>query len=523
MNGVLGMIELLSHSGLNDRQRHFADNAHRAAKSLLDLLNDILDVSKIEAGKLELDIVEFEPRRLIEDTMVLFGEQARKKGLRLKREVNGSVPRLLHGDPVRLRQILSNLVSNAIKFTEEGEVSISLDASVRGLEDRLRFEVRDTGLGLSDENKVTIFDPFNQADGSDTRKYGGTGLGLTITRQLVDLMGGEVGVESQRGVGSTFWFEIPINGRARREDPTEEFQVARLLESDGGVAEQAFAAGRILLVEDNELNREVVGGMLEYLGGRADVATSGSEALDLVERGDYDLVLMDCQMPGMDGFEATERIRSLEAQSSQSGGKRPRVPIIAMTASALAGDRERCFEAGMDDYLGKPFTLDQLRDFLSRWLQLDEDSGSEEPRDRDVEAVMVSGVDVEQDVAEEDGQADPLDQKALDEIRTLEANGVAGLFDNIINIYLESSPELVAALRSAVEKRDASGLHAAAHSLKSTSASLGARYLASLCRELEAKGRSEDVESAAPVLDELMIEFERVTAALGRELRRKAV
>jgi CheY-like chemotaxis protein len=267
--------------------------------------------------------------------------------------------------------------------------------------------------------------------------------------------------------------------------------------------------------------------MLEKFGIGIDLATNGEEAIHALEQFPYDLVFMDCQMPGMDGYEATRRMRSLEKQAREGGEPRGRAPIIAMTASALAGDRERCIEAGMDEYLGKPFTMEQLQDVLCRWLP----EGVAPVGEQEEVAGLVKAASSDCDDGSsnltgdsaEEAQADPLDQRSLEEIRNLEANGVTGLFDNILNIYLESSPELVAALETAVEKQDAVGLHAAAHSLKSTSASLGARYLASLCRELEVKGRAEDVETAAPVLAELMVEFERVTRALGKELRREAV
>jgi CheY-like chemotaxis protein len=300
--------------------------------------------------------------------------------------------------------------------------------------------------------------------------------------------------------------------------------------------ELPIEAARILLVEDNPLNQEVVHGMLEILGGRADIAASGRQAIDLFKENSYDLVLMDCQMPTMDGYEATRRIRELEnlhssgAQTLTGGDRRKRVPIVAMTASALAGDRERCIESGMDDYLGKPFTMEQMQGFLEKWLLAPEEEFEKiESRTRlqgpsglgDHGSGGAAGSAGEGAAEEWDGE--PLDQRSLDEIRRLEESGVTGLFDRILSIYLESSPELVDALTEAVAKEDSEQLHSAAHSLKSTSASLGAKYLASLCRDLELKGRNGEVETAAPVLDELTAEFKKVTVALGKELRREAV
>jgi signal transduction histidine kinase/FixJ family two-component response regulator len=357
MNGLLGMTQLLLGTRLDAQQRRYAEIAHQSGDALLGTLNDILDFSRIEAGRLELVESDIDLRRLAASVAELFGESARVKGLGLEVCVEPSVPRLLRGDGGRLRQILVNLVGNAVKFTERGAVTIAIrlepDAGGRG---RVRCEVADTGIGIDRAVQSRIFEPFVQADGTATRKYGGSGLGLAICRQLVALMQGEFGVTSEPGGGSVFWCVLPLARPASTPDiaadGASESRTRAL--ADAGVRR---LSRRILVVEDNLVNQEVARGLLEGLGHRCDIVPGGEEALAALHRQRYEAVLMDCQMPGMDGFSATRAIRELEAGGVLAP---PRIPIIAVTAHALAGDRERCLDAGMDDYLSKPFTLESL-------------------------------------------------------------------------------------------------------------------------------------------------------------------
>jgi signal transduction histidine kinase/CheY-like chemotaxis protein len=366
MNGLLGMTQLLLGMHLDVPQRRCAEIVHQSGNALLGILNDILDFSRIESGRLELVESVIDLRHLAASVVELFGESARVKRLDLQLRVEPSVPRLLHGDDARLRQVLVNLVGNAIKFTERGAVSVALRLeSETGDRVRVRCEVADTGIGIEPAMQSHIFEPFVQADGTSTRKYGGSGLGLAICRQLVALMQGEFGVTSEPRRGSVFWFVVPL---AR---PTSTPEIAPEAESDTRTARLADAgvrpsSGRILLVEDNLVNQEVARGFLEVLGHRCDVVPGGEEALAALRQQRYDALLMDCQMPGMDGFSATRAIRELEARGVLAP---PRLAILAITAHALAGDRERCLEAGMDDYLSKPFTLEGLAAALQRVLQ----------------------------------------------------------------------------------------------------------------------------------------------------------
>jgi signal transduction histidine kinase/CheY-like chemotaxis protein len=369
MNGVLGMQELLLRTELTDRQRKLAATAHRSAQALLSVLNDILDFSKMEVGKLELETVDFELREAVEGVADLFAEEVRNKELELLLALSTPLPGV-RGDPGRLRQVLTNVIGNAVKFTNRGRVSVRMTVTEECDETVCaRFEVRDTGIGIPEEAVEHIFGSFSQADGSMRRQYGGTGLGLAISKQIVRLMGGKIGVESVPREGSLFWFTVRLGKQsesARRE--THAGHGAAVFPGGAATSEAktddlpvtAFTA-RILLVEDNRVNQELGIGMLQSMGCAADVAADGQAAVEACANHSYDLVLMDCMMPLMDGYEATRQIRARETGEN-------RTPIVAMTANAMKGDRELCLAAGMDDYLAKPFSIEQLDRVLRQWL-----------------------------------------------------------------------------------------------------------------------------------------------------------
>ena len=355
MNGVLGMLNLLKDTPLSDEQRDLLQTAETSAQHLLEILNDILNLAKIEAGQMKLERTPTDLKRLVRETCEMVRPQARLKGVLLREELpDGELYAL--ADPTRLRQILLNLLSNAVKFTERGEVVARLiqrEASADN-EHALRFEVRDTGIGIPPDKQQQIFEPFRQADGSTTRKYGGTGLGLAICKKLVELMGGRMGVVSQVGEGSTFWFEVSL--------PACDAPAHVRLEQQLRAAEQTPLTGlRVLVAEDNFVNQKVIRRTLEKWGIQVQIANNGREALEWLSREPFHLVLMDCQMPEMDGYEATRRIRAYE----QPRGLH--MPIIALTANALSGDREKCLECGMDDYLTKPVNPDLLWEKLAQW------------------------------------------------------------------------------------------------------------------------------------------------------------
>jgi len=362
MNAVIGLTGLLLDSDLSTDQRNYATLINNSADSLLTIINDILDVSKINAGKLNLEPLVFDLHATVRDTCDAQMASAKIKGLELTSRIDRGIPSPLRGDPGRLRQILTNLINNAIKFTREGEVALEVSMA---REDRtgvrIRFEVRDTGIGIPASKRDGLFEAFSQVDGSTTRRFGGTGLGLSICKELSEMMGGEIGMESTEGAGSTFWFTVVLDRHV--PIPTE-----KSMSADGGSETAAQAARvdlgplRVLVAEDNPVNQKVIAAMLEKLGHRVDVVGRGLEAVHSLETLPYDIVLMDVEMPDMDGLQTTRRIRE-----PQSAVRDRKIPIVAMTAHAMTGDRERCIEAGMDDYLSKPVTRNRLVLTLARW------------------------------------------------------------------------------------------------------------------------------------------------------------
>jgi len=356
MNGVIGMIDLLLDTELTADQRNYARTVQQSAEALLAIVDDILDFSKIEAGKLSLESIDFNLRQTVENVVELLAERAKSKGIKLLWSVAPEMPESLRGDPHRLRQVLLNLMSNAIKFTERGEVSVEcFGRGDPGQAPELHFTVRDSGIGLSEESRQKLFQPFTQADSSTTRKFGGTGLGLAICRRLVELMGGTIGVTSVEGKGSTFWFDVSLKKGLAPE-------IAASASPVSPPAQNNPAAGpslRVLLAEDNIVNQMVATKQLRKLGCEIQVACNGLEALTAWQNGGHDIIFMDCQMPAMDGLEATRKIRALEKERSLSP-----IRIIAMTASAMQGDRESCLKAGMDDYVSKPVKISEIKKLL---------------------------------------------------------------------------------------------------------------------------------------------------------------
>ena len=624
MNGVIGMTGLLLDTPLSPEQREYAEAINRSAESLLTVINDILDFSKIEAGKLDIEVIDFDLRTLVEDAAELIAPSADEKGLELAVMVHPDAPIAVRGDPVRVRQVLVNLLSNAVKFTEAGEVVLRVRLAESSEDTEVvRFVVTDTGIGIPVDQQQRLFESFTQADASTTRTFGGTGLGLAICRQLTERMGGEIGVESEVGKGSSFWFTCPLekaeqvpavpgkgkaalrglrvllvddnetnrvileqnlkawamlpwasarasegltelaraaaagkphelaildyhlpemNGielaRAIRADPaiagtrlvlltssarggdariareagieaflTKPVRVSALYDclatimgrpaSDARVAplvtqytlRAASGASRahLLVVDDNPVNQRVAVKMLENMGHRVDVAGNGIEAVEAVSRVAYAAVLMDCQMPQMDGFEATMEIRRLEPAGRH-------IPIIAMTAGAMAGDKEKCLAAGMDAYLSKPVKAEALADLLALWI----------PSPGSADQVDTEG----------DPQLAILDERTLEQLREL---GTAE-FEDLVRLFLKDGAARVAAMYEAASKADTHAIAELAHSLKGSGATLGAVALAEGCAQLQAVASSEDLAAANRLVDAVGAEFERVGTSLRREI-----
>ncbi|MBK5281453.1 MAG: response regulator [Nitrospiraceae bacterium] len=528
MNGILGMSELLLQTPLNDKQRRFAETVHSSGAALLEIINDILDFSKAEASKLKLERIRFDLRKTVKEVMDLFVESAHGKAIELVCDLSDSIPSVFKGDPVRLRQILMNLVSNAVKFTDRGQVVVTValaeDSPSHGT---VRFEVQDTGIGIEEAAHAKIFESFSQADSSTTRKYGGTGLGLAIVKQLAHCMEGTVGVRSVLGEGATFWFTARLEkvlgetreGRQKRAERQEDGQA----DAAPRIPEKVLVGTRILLAEDNPVNREVAIEMLRVLGCDVDAVEQGQEAVEAVQARRYDLVLLDCQMPLMDGFAASQAIRAGERGSSRH------VPIVALTASAMKGDRERCLESGMDDYLSKPFTQATLQNIVCRWgtvadrpiraATVNSDSGAV-PGMKDVRGTVVR-VGPKAGMRSNEA-AGVLEQAVIQALKSLNHPGGPDVFRRLITVYLKSSMATMAMLRNAVAQSNATAIFQAAHNLKSCSAMLGGRSLADLMKQLEAAGQSGMLEPVEALLASAEVEYDLVSRALQDHLSESA-
>jgi PAS domain S-box-containing protein len=491
INGIIGMTGLAMDTQLSEEQREYLQAVRKSAYSLLYIINDILDFSKIEAGRLTLDAVDFDLGQTIAEVIDTLAPQASEKGLEIISEIGPEVPALLVGDPVRLKQILLNLGSNAIKFTHAGRVVFSAVLEEESEDNAdIMLSVADTGIGIPEDKQQMIFEKFVQADSSTTRLYGGTGLGLSITKKLVDLMGGKLGVSSDSDSGSTFWIDIIFRKQKETKGAGGRAQqdVAEKQEAEVPVALKRFHHLRILLVEDNDINRQVVLRLLAKAGIKVDIAENGIQAVEAARKTAYDFILMDVQMPEMDGFEATRKIRAKEADGRHA-------IIIAMTAHALKGYRGRCLEAGMDDYLSKPVDRGKLLGVFERWAS----------RYNRVESGAGSG-----------GQNGP-DPTALHHRSPVDMKSAMARFDDdgeffnsMLAEFLNYMPGKLSAIEGAAESRDPVGLRNHAHSLKGTAGMLSAGTLTSILLRIEEKGYEGDIEGAMPLLEDLKAEISRL-------------
>lgn len=648
MNGVLGMNELLLGTSLSEQQRRFADTVRRSGESLLGIINDILDFSKIEAGKLTLEHSDFDLHELVEDLAELFSSRAVAKGLELSCLITEDVPHYVISDATRLRQVIANLIGNAVKFTHQGDILVKV-SRVSGTSDHdvLRFEIRDTGIGLSDTEKTSIFEAFTQADSSTTRHYGGTGLGLSISCRLLEMLGCELDLHSELNVGSTFSFDVSLATSAVNEtiekphieltDPkrvlvvddnhtnldiishhlgtwkiphrcvdnakdalvlllTDQHKAQpfeqvildyHMPEMDGlelireirqipslsslqlmlfssvddfesealraelgiafaiakpirqadlyqcVVAEQqpsrfinpcgpastntpqisVDASTRILVVEDNEVNQAVAKGMLKTIGlNHVHIAEHGQIALDKLSQQHYDLILMDMQMPVMDGYAAMAAIRT-QAQYTE-------LPIVAVTANAMQGDRSRCIDAGASDYLSKPFTPQQLAEMVTRWTHPQQVASGQAP----LEQTLLGTIDTPTNLVEwssnnhnklpTQAHTDILDQPTLAMLYSLQDENDPHLFAELIGLYITDSGVWIKTLQIAVDDADSECIRVAAHTLKGSSANVGALMFAEMCKDLEHMARLGELDDIVPNMAALACEYDNVVAAL---------
>jgi len=480
MNGVLGMIELLARTPLDEKQRRFLSTLQTSAGGLMSVLNDILDFSKIEAGKMELREETCRVRALVDEVTELFAARAELRGVELVASVEHDVPSQVEADTERVRQVLSNLVGNAVKFTESGRITVrALVEENKGQVFQLRFEVIDTGVGIDPALQGKLFEAFSQVDGSLTRKHGGTGLGLAICKQLVALMKGRMGVSSEPGRGSTFWFVLPL----RRLESTGSLELS--LPSDKPLAlppaSKTGASRKILVAEDNPINQEVIREVLSEMGYEAYVVENGLQALTALEQEAYPLVLMDCQMPELDGYGASREIRRREAGARH-------IPLIAVTAHAFEGEREKALAAGMDDYVTKPISAAVLREVVQRWWPK---SLSREPE---------SGERLASADAELSGGGGSVERALDPSVRRSPA---------VAKIFLKHVPEQIRSIGEALQTNDEATLKAASHKLKGSCLAVGVPRMAELCSALE-----EGTGDAAAQLDELRAVFARAEREL---------
>ena len=500
MNGILGMVDVLLDSELSDKQRRSAELVMRSGEQLLAIVNDVLDFAKIEAGKLELDAVPFELRELTTRVTEHASVLARGKGLHVSCAVAAEVPKRLHGDALRIEQVLLNLVSNAVKFTEHGSVVLRVTSvAAAGERARLRFEVSDTGIGIAPALLDSVFEVFVQGDGSVTRRYGGTGLGLAICKQLVALLGGTIGVESELGKGSVFNFELEL--------PLAASELAGAKRSPNrsmpSLEERKLRRLRVLAAEDNAGNREVLASMMELLDCDVTMVENGVAAVEaLHDAHDYDVVLMDCQMPLLDGYGAARAVRTREA----ARGRRA-VPIVAVTAHALPEERDAASSAGMQGFVTKPILLEGLHAALVRLC----------PPGAGLRSPPSARPDAASPVAPSAAPASSvIDQSVLSELRALQSPRNPRLLANLVERFTKDGVTQIAAMRVAARAASKDELDRLAHALKGWSATLGAIEVADLCRELEASCDAGAIEGVDPLIARLETAYARAAEELAR-------
>ncbi len=515
MNGVIGMAELLLDTPLTTAQQDYVETIKSSANELLNIINEILDFSKVEAGKLTLAAIDFDLNRLISEIEKVVTISAKKKGLTLVIKNNSNTAVYFKGDPGRIRQVLTNLLDNAIKFTNHGEVTLQISIKPKTkTHSQLRFLVTDTGIGIPKKESHKLFKSFSQADSSITQRSSGTGLGLSICKRLVTLMGGKIGVKSHAGKGSRFWFTLDLE---RTQKPKSQESQKINAESLLSLKNQNI---RILVAEDNPTNQKVVLKMLESLGCHASSVSTGHEVLDALKHASFDLLFMDCRMPDMDGYETTKIIRNSAAFSSYRN-----TPIIALTASAIKGDMERCLAAGMDDYVTKPIDKNALARKILCWLSLRVDSFKATPSDIPIEQPLVQKNEKQSDchkIASICG--DVIDPNAIDRLLDI-GTGVdqIKILDEFLESFFKNAPERIEKLRSAVEPASTSSsidsnnlksLLNEAHTLKSSCAYAGAQHMKDLCDTLEKLDASQLKTSAPKLIQSLDHEFTKTKQVL---------
>lgn len=492
LNGIIGAANLLSETKLDEKQRNYLSMFKTSAELLLETVSEILDFSKIEAGKSNFETVEFDFRRLIADTAKVFESLASEKNIRFETLIDGKIPPRLRGGGHQLRQILNNLLSNALKFTEAGEITLEIKLE-HADETRLTlyFSLSDTGIGIEKQNLNRLFQPFAQADDSTTRRFGGTGLGLAICREIVEKMNGQIGVESQLGKGSRFWLtaEFQPSAEISPDGKTNADSAEHLLHSF-----EKFAL-KALIVEDNQINRQITKEILQQIGITAEIAENGAEALEKCVSSDFDFILMDCRMPYMDGFEATEKILRRNSRMRQP-------KIIALTASATDDERERCFACGMIDFLTKPIDKNDLIKTLRKYFAVE---SAEKRLDLSENFVQHSLSEI-------------ISPAALEKLLEIERRGQKSFISEMINLYVEHTENGLTEIKAAFAAENYAVIEQKSHGLKGSSANIGAAEMAQLFERLEEKTRLRNQTEIRQTVSAISVKFINIKRILNRNL-----
>ena len=494
MNGIMGITSLLLETPMPEKQSELIHIIDKSAKSLLKVLNDILDYSKIEAGELDIESSYFHLDGTLKEVFDLVRISVKEKELDFYSRIDTEVPRLIVGDPLRLRQVLLNLVSNSVKFTENGEISVDVSIDNQTEQDiSLKMLVKDTGIGIPTDQLNHLFESFSQVDSSSTRRYGGTGLGLAIASQLVKIMGGKLSVQSELGKGCEFWFVLTFKKQKdrRNNEPNSEVINQYLTRADDvllEVPESVKRKTRILLVEDDKINQMVALFTLKRLGFDIDAVENGKDCISALENVNFDIIFMDLQMPELDGFETTHVIRD-----KKSLVKNHKVPIIAMTAHAMKGDKERCIKEGMDDYISKPVNQNELNVILNRWLGTNKNTKTSSKTDESFETII--------DIAT---------------YKNLERS--IGDIKYIVAAFIKDLPGKVDNMRQAIKDNDATQIELIAHALKANCNTLGILKLGEFCKEIEHLGSIGDFNKSGIVWERIKVESLKVIQILKEEI-----
>ena len=503
MNAVIGMSFLLQKTPLNPKQKDYAVKIQSAAEHLLNIINEILDFSKIEAGQIKFEKVSFELQEILSKISHLYDLKATEKNLTLNYELSSTVPNYIKGDPLRLEQVLLNFVGNAIKFTTTGGVTVKVDASKNtGEHIELSFEVIDTGIGMSESEVQSLFQPFQQADTSISRKYGGTGLGLTISKHLIEAMGGTLGVTSIKGLGSRFWCHLPFD--LPNATDIESFKTQKI----SGIfptTQTPLSGLNILLAEDNIFNQQVAVELLEISGATVTIANSGFEVIEMYKKGAFDCILMDMQMPGMDGLEATRRIRHLQSNSN--------IPIIAMTANASESNKKQCLDSGMNDFLSKPIHPSQLYSTIAKWTTQQSNRIPDKLHADSATAIPEKYADQNLDTSLENSEVN------LNKLGKMLGSSDTSTLKKYAQMFLDSASQCLKDIQIALDQNDLNRVVELAHKIRGSASTVGAERFSVICKNLENTVEHGITYTEAQTLFfEMKLQFSKVEQDIHQQL-----